>query len=133
MHRLSVDLRSPDDTVRRTLVDDLAREFTAICDRREVSVEIETPHQGEAVACAPWLIEQIDAAVAQEGIPARHLPSGAGHDGMAMADLTDIGMLFVRCEGGISHNPAESITARDAGLAARALLRFIRAFNTKDR
>lgn len=125
----SVDLRSPDDTVRRTLVDDLVREFTAICDRREVSVEIETPHRGEAVACAPWLIEQIDAAVAQEGITPRHLPSGAGHDGMAMDAITDIGMLFVRCKGGISHNPEESITTGDAGIAARALLRFMRAFH----
>ena len=63
-----------------------------------------------------------------EGYTPRLLPSGAGHDGMAMAEMTDIGMLFLRCKGGISHNPAESITAADAGLAARTLLRFIRAF-----
>jgi allantoate deiminase len=47
---------------------------------------------------------------------------------MAMDAITDIGMLFVRCQGGISHNPDEAITAADAGTAARALLRFIRAF-----
>ena len=38
------------------------------------------------------------------------LPSGAGHDGMAMIDVTDIAMLFVRCRGGISHHPAEHVT-----------------------
>ena len=42
------------------------------------------------------------------------LPSGAGHDGLAIAALCPIAMLFVRCKGGISHNPAESITTRDA-------------------
>ena len=58
----------------------------------------------------------------------RRLPSGAGHDGMAIVDLVDIGMLFVRCERGISHNPLEAITVEDAGLSARVFLRFIEAF-----
>jgi allantoate deiminase len=31
-------------------------------------------------------------------------------------------MLFVRCAGGISHNPAEAISAEDADLAVRVLL-----------
>ena len=124
----SVDLRSPDDAVRRALVGDLSQEIAAICERRGVTVEIDAPHQGKAAVCAPWLIDQLSAAVEREGIPARRLPSGAGHDGMALEPITDIGMLFVRCKGGISHNPEESITARDAGIAARALLRFIRAF-----
>jgi allantoate deiminase len=61
----------------------------------------------------------------------RKLPSGAGHDGMAMIDLADIGMIFVRCEKGISHNPAERITLDDAGTAARVLLRFIENFRAK--
>ena len=56
---------------------------------------------------------------------AQELPSGAGHDGLAMIDLADIGMLFVRCEKGVSHNPAEAITLADAEIAARVLLRFI--------
>ena len=124
----SVDLRSPDDAVRHGLVDGLCREFAVICDRRGVTLEIVNPHEGKAAACGPWLIEQISAAVAGEGITPRLLPSGAGHDAMALEAITDIGMLFVRCEGGISHNPAEAITAADAGTAARALLRFIRAF-----
>jgi allantoate deiminase len=37
-------------------------------------------------------------------------------------------MLFVRCKGGISHNPAESITTRDADVATRILLDFLRHF-----
>ena len=56
------------------------------------------------------------------------LPSGAGHDGLAIAALCPIAMLFVRCKGGISHNPAESITTRDADVATRVLLDFLRHF-----
>jgi allantoate deiminase len=42
--------------------------------------------------------------------------------------LADICMLFVRCKDGISHNPAESITAADAGAGAAVLLEFIEKF-----
>jgi acetylornithine deacetylase/succinyl-diaminopimelate desuccinylase-like protein len=51
--------------------------------------------------------------------------SGAGHDGQAMAHLTEIGMIFVRCRAGISHNPLELVTIEDMGLAIEALLRTI--------
>ncbi len=59
--------------------------------------------------------------MARQGLRVLHLPSGAGHDGLAMARLCPIAMLFVRCAGGISHNPAESITAADADVAVRVL------------
>ena len=49
-----------------------------------------------------------DAAVARTGIQPYRLPSGAGHDGLAMVALCPIAMLFVRCKDGISHNPAEA-------------------------
>jgi allantoate deiminase len=48
---------------------------------------------------------------------------------MAMIAIADIGMLFVRCKGGISHNPAESITREDAEVAGSALLHFIEHFS----
>jgi acetylornithine deacetylase/succinyl-diaminopimelate desuccinylase-like protein len=51
--------------------------------------------------------------------------SGAGHDGQAMIHLTDIGMIFVRCRGGISHNPLEFVTVEDIGLGVEALVRTI--------
>ena len=59
----------------------------------------------------------------------RRLPSGAGHDAMMLAEVVDVGMLFVRCgAGGVSHNPAETVSADDAGIAAEALLHFLRSF-----
>ena len=63
------------------------------------------------------------------GIPVRRLPSGAGHDAMVMAEVAEVGMLFVRCgAGGVSHNPAETVDEADAGLAAAALFEFIRRY-----
>jgi allantoate deiminase len=57
------------------------------------------------------------------------LPSGAGHDGLALVALCPIAMLFVRCAGGISHNPAEAITEADADVAVRVLADFLRHFD----
>jgi len=57
------------------------------------------------------------------------LGSGAGHDGQAMAKLCPIGMLFVRCRGGVSHNPMEYANPRDLGLAVAALIGFIERFD----
>jgi allantoate deiminase len=54
------------------------------------------------------------------------LASGAGHDAVAMANLCPSAMLFVRCKGGVSHNPAESITVEDADAAARVLFEAVK-------
>ncbi len=71
-------------------------------------------------------MQQIDAAIAAQGVVPQRLPSGAGHDAMAMAAIADTGMIFVRCAGGISHNPAESITLEDAQAGFETLCRFVR-------
>ena len=55
------------------------------------------------------LVERVAEAVAATGVQVRELPSGAGHDAVTMARVTDIAMLFVRCAGGISHHPDESV------------------------
>ena len=97
-------------------------------DGYRIGCRIEMLQELGVAACAPWLMSQLERAVAAEGFPVRKLPSGAGHDGMALKNIADIAMLFVRCKGGISHNPSESITEADAAVGARTLLRFIENF-----
>ena len=53
------------------------------------------------------------------------MSSGAGHDGVYMSEITEIGMLFVRCRGGVSHNPAESVEEADVAVAIDVLGRFL--------
>jgi allantoate deiminase len=84
------------------------------------------------VPCAPWLRSQVAEAIAGEGFRAFELPSGAGHDGMAMIDIADVGMLFVRCRGGISHHPDEHVDTSDADAGARVLLRLIENFRPRE-
>jgi allantoate deiminase len=68
------------------------------------------------------------AAVAATGLEPLELPSGAGHDAQTLAEVTDVAMLFVRCAGGISHHPDESVTEADVAVALEAAVRFVQGF-----
>ncbi|HUP29472.1 MAG TPA: allantoate amidohydrolase [Usitatibacter sp.] len=126
---LTCDIRAGDDATRAAAERDVFAAFDAIAARRGVTVQRTRTHEVHAVPCAPWLRDRLAAAVKKMGSDPISLPSGAGHDAMILAEVTDVGMLFVRCgAGGVSHNPAETVTAEDAGLAAAALLRFLRDF-----
>jgi allantoate deiminase len=124
------DIRAGDDAVREAAERDVYDEMERIAQRRGVRVSRSKTHGVAAVPCAGWLQDRIAASVERvTRAPARRLPSGAGHDAMVAAQVVDVGMLFVRCgAGGVSHNPNETVTASDAGLAGAALLDFIRSF-----
>jgi allantoate deiminase len=64
-------------------------------------------------------------AIEASGYPVLALPSGAGHDAVVLSQLTDVAMLFVRCRGGISHNPAEAVTTEDVAVAIGVLEHFL--------
>jgi allantoate deiminase len=131
--RFTIDVRAPEDVRRRKAIADLRASVAEIGVRRGVHSSIEVMHDSAASPCAPWLMQQIDAAIAAQGVVPQRLPSGAGHDAMAMAAIADIGMIFVRCAGGISHNPAESITVEDAQAGFETLCRFVRNLVNPDR
>ena len=124
--RFTLDVRAPEDPRREQAVQDLRAAVADICARRAIHASITVLHDSPASPCAPWLMQQIDAAIAAQGIAPQRLPSGAGHDAMAMSAITDTGMIFVRCAGGISHNPAESITPEDAQAGFETLCRLVR-------
>ena len=126
---LSLDIRAADDVVRLAAVEDILDGIGAICAKRQVEAKVEQIVSASAAPCAPWLMDQLGAAVKRAGLPRYDLASGAGHDAMAMAKITDVAMLFTRCgNGGISHNRLETISADDAELAAQVMLDFLRSF-----
>src|SRR5438105_7380375 len=128
----TLDVRAPKDAHRKLAVADIVRRIEAIAKRRDLSLQIDVTHENRTVPCAPWLKAQVAEAVAAEAYPVFELPSGAGHDGMAMIDIADVAMLFVRCRGGISHNPAEHVEPADADAGARVLLRLIENFRPRE-
>ncbi len=129
--RFSIDIRSSDDAIRLQAVADNLESFARIARERNIEIKLTPTHEAQSVPCAQALQQRLEAAIEECGLPVHYLPSGAGHDAMAMARLTDVAMLFVRCgNGGISHNPKESLSAADAGTAAAVFMRFLEEFST---
>ncbi|WP_426318296.1 allantoate amidohydrolase [Pseudoduganella sp. R-43] len=127
---LSLDIRAANNAARDAAVDDILAHIEKVCERRHITWQIEQTVAADCAPCAPRLMEQLAAAVERHGIPAFHLASGAGHDAMLMSRVTDVAMLFTRCgNGGISHNPLETMTDDDADLSARILLSFLRNYS----
>jgi len=124
----SVDVRASTNDLRRAAADAMREQIAAIAQRRRVELSTSLLWEAKTAPCADRMQRQIAQAIDAEGIPVHHLPSGAGHDGMAIVDIAPIGMLFVRCKGGISHNPAEAITRDDVATSLRVFARFITAF-----
>ena len=127
----TIDIRAPSDAHRKLAVTDIVRRIESIAKRRKLALQVDVTHENRTVPCAPWLRRQVAEAIANEGYPVFELPSGAGHDGMAMIDIADVAMLFVRCKGGISHHPDEHVEPADADAGARVLLRLIENFRPR--
>jgi allantoate deiminase len=125
----TIDIRAASDAHRKLAVADIVRQIETIAARRQLVLQADVTHENRTVPCAPWLRRQVADAVAGEGYRVFELPSGAGHDGMAMVAVTDVAMVFVRCRGGISHHPDEHVDVADADTGAHVLLRLIENFH----
>ncbi len=126
--QFSVDLRAPLDARREAAFADIRAGIDAVARARGVTATVAITHEAPAFTCDPRIVGGLAMAVASLGLPVRLLPSGAGHDTMAIGRFRPAGMLFVRCKHGISHNPLESITEEDCAYGLAALMRFTRAF-----
>ncbi|VFQ71948.1 unnamed protein product [Cuscuta campestris] len=133
--KFTVDIRAMDDTGREAIIYEFSKRMHQLCDQRNVYCLIERKHDANAVLCDPELSSQLKSAA---GVAFRRingettddvlvpvLMSGAGHDAMAMSHLTKVGMLFVRCRGGVSHSPAEHVLDDDVWAAGTAVLAFL--------
>ena len=124
---LTLDIRGPHDQPLDALLDTLLKEAQAIASRRQLRFSAEEFYRIAATACDSGLQQVLSEAVQAVQGRSLTLPSGAGHDAIAMAERWPSAMLFVRCKGGISHHPAESVTADDVALAIEAYFRAVTA------
>ena len=123
--RLSLDVRHAKDSVRERAIMILKQKAVQIAQKRQIKLSSELVHQSQAVACNRHLSKLLTKAARrhQEHVPL--LLSGAGHDAAAMAAITPVAMLFVRCKNGISHHPDESVRVQDVQTAISVMGDFI--------
>ncbi|WP_440711098.1 allantoate amidohydrolase [Herbiconiux sp. YIM B11900] len=110
----SLDLRGEYDSERDRIWTVIQDMLSDICRQRRLRWESVETHSAPAAVCSARLRGVIAEGIRSTGDRRpMSLFSKAGHDAMAIAEIAEIGMLFVRCEGGVSHNPEERVTAAD--------------------
>jgi allantoate deiminase len=129
--RLTLDVRHARDDKRQAALNGLEKQARAISERRRVALNWQTVQQSAAVACEPDLSGLLGQAVKRHQNTVASLPSGAGHDAAAMAAVTPVAMLFVRCQGGVSHHPDESVKLDDVRVALAVMGDFLRLLAEK--
>jgi allantoate deiminase len=117
----TVDSRHPDPHM---LVDQHARQETlmrAIAERRGLELSWTIPLDLPPCLCDPAVVTALERAAQEQGIPARRMHSGAGHDTQNLARIARVAMVFARSKDGRSHTPAEFTSAEDAASATAVL------------
>jgi allantoate deiminase len=124
--RMLLDVRHAADTVRARAVDTIRADVEQIASARGVDAAWTTRYETAAVELTPEIRRQLEGAIESAGYPVRRLVSGAGHDAVALSRIGPAAMLFVRCAGGISHDPRESVEEADVAAALDVVERFLR-------
>ena len=119
----SLDLRDIDQDVRDEVEVRISDEAGRLCEERGIVLETQTLQRLPPVLCSDLVREATKEACDALAFEPFELASGAGHDGMHLADLCPIGMVFVRSKDGLSHNPDEYSSREDCAAGAEVLYR----------
>lgn len=119
---LTVDIRHPNADAYAEMVKSYRETVTAACDTLGLECEMECFWEAPGVSFDSRCIDAVRQSVTSLGYSYRDIVSGAGHDACNVAAVAPTSMIFVPCEGGLSHNEAEAITRQQAETGANVLL-----------
>jgi N-carbamoyl-L-amino-acid hydrolase len=120
--RLTIDFRSATDATLAAMVDELRRRVAAIEKDCRVQVALNEVVYFPPSEFAPELVASVRAAADALRYPHRDIVSGAAHDAVYLARVTPAAMVFVPCEGGISHNELENARREDLAAGANVMM-----------
>ncbi|MEW6325976.1 MAG: Zn-dependent hydrolase, partial [Nitrospirota bacterium] len=126
----TLDVRHADDRVRRQALMAIGRLATQIAARRQVTRTWQRTQEHGATPCSATLTARLERSVKAVQGKSLSLVSGAGHDGVVMASLCPIAMLFVRCRHGLSHHPDEYASPQDLAVALDVMIDFLQKLAT---
>jgi allantoate deiminase len=128
---LTLDVRDQNDRRRLAAVNVLHMKAKTIAKSRGLKLKWVPVQQTNALRCDAKAVKLFSQCIAGRGMKVLKLTSGAGHDAVALSAICPVAMLFVRCKGGISHNPAESVKVADVASAIGVLADFVQTLASK--
>jgi beta-ureidopropionase / N-carbamoyl-L-amino-acid hydrolase len=123
--RMSVDLRSADDATLRSMADDLTTTARKLASDCRVDVQIREVVYFPPCRFAPDLVDSVRQCAQALDLTHRDIVSGAAHDAVYIARVAPTAMIFVPCEGGISHNEIENARPEDLAAGCDVLLKAV--------
>lgn len=118
----SLELRDLDASKIDRLYDAIGAEARKIGDADGTTFEYRSLHENVPAPSDPAIRDIIETSAKSLGLTTRRMPSGAGHDAQAMAQIGPMGMIFIPSVGGISHSPKEYSTPEDCARGAAVLM-----------
>lgn len=122
---MSVDLRNTDNAVLKLAEQQLADFIATTAQDEGVKITSRSLVRFNPVIFADDIVNAVEDEAKRQGMSARRLPSGAGHDAQFMASVCPAGMIFVPCVDGISHNVNEHSDPKDLIAGANVLLQVV--------
>jgi N-carbamoyl-L-amino-acid hydrolase len=119
--RMILETRSTDETALVQFEQELWRQTEGELKDRGLRLTRSLLSQTLPTACSPLIQSTIEQASLGAGFSSTRLPSGAGHDGVFVARIAPMGMIFVPCREGRSHAPEEWAEPVDCANGARVL------------
>jgi N-carbamoyl-L-amino-acid hydrolase len=110
---LEIDVRDTRLEPRNRTMEAIQTAITEICTRRGVLWDVTVLNADPPATCDPLLISVVEQSCQALGVPYRHLISRAYHDTLFMSHICPVTMIFVPCQGGISHHPDEYAAPED--------------------
>jgi N-carbamoyl-L-amino-acid hydrolase len=118
----TIDLRHPDPERMQAMHEGLHSTLASLAEELSLDLQlrdlVEVPETRFDLGC----IEAVRRAAEELGHSTREMLAGAGHDAMYISRVAPASMIFVPCEGGLSHNEAESAAAGDLAAGCDVLL-----------
>ncbi|MSP96893.1 MAG: M20/M25/M40 family metallo-hydrolase, partial [Betaproteobacteria bacterium] len=119
---MTLDVRNAKDTTLLAMVEDLKSSAARIAAECRCTIDIR-----EVLYFAPshfdaTLVDSVRASAKALGLSCRDIVSGAAHDAVYLNRVAPTAMIFVPCEGGLSHNELENARPDEIAAGASVLI-----------
>ncbi|QZI72988.1 Zn-dependent hydrolase [Pseudomonas protegens] len=121
--QMTLDLRHLHADRLQAMVDEVRQVIEDSCRQHGLSFELSATADFPPLDFDPACVAAVRQGAEHLGLSHMDIVSGAGHDAIFIAELGPAGMIFVPCEGGISHNEIENAAPQDLADGCAVLLR----------
>jgi len=122
---MTFDVRNAKDETLLAMVEDLKKSAKAIEAECRVAIDVKEVLYFAPSHFDPKLVESVRASAKALGLSCRDIVSGAAHDAVYLNRVAPTAMIFVPCEGGLSHNELENARPDEIAAGASVLINAI--------